>query len=103
MTKLRTERVSYLRVDNNDLEQYIIETLGVREDFSVSALLEAGNDSQHKIYPTKMQRNDDQYNEVVFWKADPNGIPAPPLYVIMGYLITNGLIPDDVYMVDISW
>lgn len=103
MSKLRVERASYLQVDCNDLEQFIITTLGVREDFSVAALLEAGNHSQHLVHPAKMWRNDDLYNEVVFWKADPNGISAPLLPLIMGYLVVNGLIEEDWYLVDICW
>jgi len=103
MTQLKMEQVSYFRVDCADLEQFIIEMLGVREDFSVAALLEAGNDTQHEIVPARLKRNDDQYNEVVAWRADPNGVAPPSLPVIMGWMVVNGLIEHETYMVDICW
>lgn len=101
--ELKVEEVSYFQVDARDLELFIIHHMGVREDFSVAALLEAGNDSQHKVIPARVQCNDERYNEVVAWRADPNGVPAPSLDLILAWLVINGLIENETYMVDICW
>lgn len=98
---LKFKTATVIKVDWNDLENFIEHVYDLDESYSVVASLECGNDTSHEIYVDS--QDIDKYHNEEMMDFMENG-EDPGIQTIMNDLARKKLIPDNAeYIIRVCW
>ncbi len=94
---LKHTKETIISVDSDDLDSFIEEELGITYDFARAN--ERANDSSHRFYVTGEDTCYD--SDVNDWMSGKDSEPMG--YTVLHGLVSKGLIPPGLYVIDVCW
>jgi len=103
---MKIEQVTVNQIEYHELEAYIRQVYGFddpKEIFSIVAMEEWRNDSQHSFCLTRESLDEWQQRNLDRWKADPLGFHQYTLREILQDMVNNDHLEEGEYLILVCW
>lgn len=103
---MKFKTMTIRQVEYHELEAHIRQVYGFedpKELFSIIAMQEWRNDSQHLFCLNRKPLDKWQQRDLDKWKADPLGFHQYRLYAILQDMVNNGHLEEGFLLVTVCW
>ena len=103
---MKVETITVNKVEYKKLEAHIHQVYGFedpKEMFSIVAMEEWGNDSDHLFHMEKKLLEKWDQHHLDKWKADPLGWHTYILRVILQDMVNNGYLEEGDLLIEVCW